>query len=166
MVSTATLKVRRNGRGQAYNGRLHHATVDSTMWAKTSSTRCIQDQLCQPLGGHSVWAALPPFPQGTKGAPTELPITLVLASIDSNGLFHSKLKVPFVQAAGMWALHVASCKGRHCVRASWDIISECSVWKGVLSLNSWKLHFDRCFVLSITWNFSEIGIVKSLKVCF
>eukprot|EP00884_Botryococcus_braunii_P020474 jgi/Botrbrau1/710/Bobra.160_2s0033.1 len=81
-----------SNKASAYNGRLHYATVDSSMQAKASSPRCIQDQSCQPLGGHSVWAALPPFLQGTEGPPADLPITLVLASIDSNGLFHTELK--------------------------------------------------------------------------
>ena len=42
-------------------------------------------------GGHSVWAALPPFPARPGSDP--LPITLVTASIDSTAFFHDLAEV-------------------------------------------------------------------------
>ena len=43
-------------------------------------------------GGHSVWAALPPFPALPAQDPR--PITLVTAAIDSTAFFHDLAKVP------------------------------------------------------------------------
>lgn len=43
-------------------------------------------------GGHSVWAALPPFP--ALPAKDARPITLVTAAIDSTAFFHDLAKVP------------------------------------------------------------------------
>ena len=43
-------------------------------------------------GGHSVWAALPPFP--AQPAQDPRPITLVTAAIDSTAFFHDLAKVP------------------------------------------------------------------------
>ena len=48
--------------------------------------------LCLPVGGHSVWAAMPPL-LNTTGAAGNLPITLVLASMDSAALFHDSVVV-------------------------------------------------------------------------
>ena len=42
-------------------------------------------------GGHSVWAALPPFP--AQPAQDSRPITLVTAAIDSTAFFHDLAKV-------------------------------------------------------------------------
>ena len=66
------------------------AQGDSSMAAKRDSAYCLKEGTCQPLGGHSVWAAFPPLPQAPQ-APK--PILLVTAGMDGAGLFHDAIQV-------------------------------------------------------------------------
>ena len=61
------------------------------MYAAGNASACVAQGTCTPLGGHSVWAALPPLPRG--GRDDGLPITLVLAGVDSTAFFHDAAKV-------------------------------------------------------------------------
>lgn len=61
------------------------------MAAAGNSTQCIQRAACLPLGGHSVWAALPPLP-ADAGADAR-PLLLVLAGADGDALFHNRIRV-------------------------------------------------------------------------
>ena len=45
---------------QGFLGSLHRATVQSAMQGSSDSGTCLAARTCLPLGGHSVWAALPP----------------------------------------------------------------------------------------------------------
>jgi hypothetical protein len=93
-MHTASLKHASTFWGQGFAGKLHYATLDLEMSAKGDSRRCLTDQTCVPLGGHSVWAALPPLPSpGAGDSEGMLPITMVLAQIDGSGLFHDSVKV-------------------------------------------------------------------------
>ena len=45
---------------QGFTGSLHRATVRSQMLGAGDSSACLAARTCLPLGGHSVWAAMPP----------------------------------------------------------------------------------------------------------
>eukprot|EP00951_Prasinocladus_malaysianus_P018139 scaffold144179_cov23-Prasinocladus_malaysianus.AAC.1 len=61
--------------GQGFSGAMHVAVVDSTMNGMGPSTECLPGKTCRPIGGHNVWAAMPPLPEeqgGTDGWMSEL----------------------------------------------------------------------------------------------
>ena len=73
------------------SGKAQYAAyLDTTMLGSQNSRKCLTDGTCDPLGGHSVWSALPAF-QSTS--PDTLPITLVSAQADGTGLFHDDVVV-------------------------------------------------------------------------
>lgn len=76
---------------QDFEGALHTAVLDHSMFAEGNSSSCLEAGTCQPLGGHSVWAAMPPFP--SNGSSDGLPITMILSQTDGIGLFHDLIKV-------------------------------------------------------------------------
>ena len=90
--------------------------------AAANSSECIAAGSCKPLGGYSVWAAVPPLPLhhssgGGTGLPTaaagnaaasssssssnssshshnsDLPIILLVAQMDSIDMFHDAIQV-------------------------------------------------------------------------
>ncbi|CAL5224917.1 g7683 [Coccomyxa viridis] len=91
---------------QGLRGALHVASLDATMWAEGNASTCIQAAACLPLGGHSVWAALPPFP--AQPAQDSRPITLVTAAIDSTAFFHDLAKGAEAPLSGLIALLAAA----------------------------------------------------------
>ena len=96
-----------------YSGALHVASVESTMQSRGTSLKCIEDKSCVPLGGHSVWAALPPLPPVTPTMPTDLKETrrdvlLVVAQKDTDGLFKHLAQGADSALSGLIALLVAA----------------------------------------------------------
>ena len=83
---------------QDYIGALHLAELDGSMRAGSvsSSVMCLAAKSCLPLGGHSVWAAMPPFPK--SGDPDRRPVSLVLAGLDGSGFFHDRIRVRYDKA--------------------------------------------------------------------
>lgn len=77
-----------------------------------NSTACVAAGVCKPLGGYSVWSALPPLPPQTPPAAAEAaeagggsssqsggkPIVLVVAQMDSMEMFHDAAQVGGIQA--------------------------------------------------------------------
>lgn len=63
-----------------------------TMASSTSanSADCIGAGTCKPLGGYSVWSALPPLP---ADGGDDKPIVLVVAQMDSIDMFHDSIQV-------------------------------------------------------------------------
>ena len=49
---------------QGFRGAVHYAELRSEMTAQQDSDACLEAAACLPLGGHSVWASLPPLPAG------------------------------------------------------------------------------------------------------
>lgn len=85
---------------QGIAGAVHQGELKCEMSARHNSSACVAAGACLPLGGHSVWAALPPLPplpqagaEGTGEPQEALPVTLVVASIDASGLFHDSVMV-------------------------------------------------------------------------
>ena len=76
---------------QGFRGPLNVAELDASMFATGNASACIAAGSCQPLGGHSVWAALPPLAK--PGSEDAKPLTLVLAGVDSTAFFHDRAKV-------------------------------------------------------------------------
>lgn len=60
------------------------AELEAGMAAEANSSACLEARTCLPIGGHSVWAAIPPLPAAGSGQwEDSLPITLVVAHMDS-----------------------------------------------------------------------------------
>lgn len=72
------------------------ASLEAEMLGEGNASACITAGACLPLGGHSVWAALPPVP--SSGPPDKRPVTVVCAGVDSTAFFHARAKVarPFL----------------------------------------------------------------------
>eukprot|EP00878_Enallax_costatus_P035542 GHUV01039689.1.p1 GENE.GHUV01039689.1~~GHUV01039689.1.p1 ORF type:complete len:142 (-),score=18.50 GHUV01039689.1:418-843(-) len=77
------------------SGELYHASMKLTMTSYNSanSSDCITAGTCKPLGGYSVWSAIPPVPLDPRT--DRRPIILVLAQIDSIDMFHDNVQVGF-----------------------------------------------------------------------
>jgi nicastrin len=94
------------------------ARMELTMEATGNSSTCIDSKTCYPLGGYSIWAALPPLPpppmlstDGEDTRPLEeqeklntLPTLLVIAQIDSTSLFHSLTQAADSPLSGLIAM--------------------------------------------------------------
>jgi hypothetical protein len=83
--------------------------------ASANSADCISQGTCKPLGGYSVWAALPPIPAtaettaavaaaaGGGGVGDDgRPIILVVAQMDSIDMFHDSVQVRQQQQQARW----------------------------------------------------------------
>ncbi|GAX77223.1 hypothetical protein CEUSTIGMA_g4669.t1 [Chlamydomonas eustigma] len=116
-------KLRQN-RAQNYKGALYKADLTMSMFAEHNSTYCLLTQGlgCQPLGGFSVWAAIPPMEplipnltdslalmdgKGALVAPSSKPITLVISQINSVSLFHDYTKGCSAPLSGLIAMLTA-----------------------------------------------------------
>lgn len=97
-AADAQTRAQQNAR-QAFKGAVHHARLESAMWGADNSSACVQSQTCLPLGGHSVWAAVPPL---RAGAPAKQ-IVLALAPIDSAAFFRSKAVVSTMHGITGWS---------------------------------------------------------------
>lgn len=79
----------------------YHARLKLTMTAGTSANSgdCIQAGNCKPVGGYSVWSALPALPPQAAtpgGSPDGKPIILIVAQMDSIAMFHDAAQVGHV----------------------------------------------------------------------
>ncbi|KAK9823947.1 hypothetical protein WJX72_006597 [[Myrmecia] bisecta] len=72
---------------QVFLGALHWGELDSSMLAQHNASACLAAQHCYPLGGHSVWAALPPLQQAQPAAASQ-PVIMVVAQMDTTAFFH------------------------------------------------------------------------------
>ncbi|KAK3263540.1 hypothetical protein CYMTET_27660, partial [Cymbomonas tetramitiformis] len=61
--------------------------LDYRMNAEGDSAKCLSEATCLPLGGHSVWSAMPRLPEE---ATSSLPTVLVVARLDTASLFHER----------------------------------------------------------------------------
>jgi nicastrin len=83
---------------QSPNQQQYHTRLKLTMTAHAAanSSACIAAGNCKPLGGYSVWSALPPLPPptaATAAAADGKPIILVVAHMDSIDMFHDAVQV-------------------------------------------------------------------------
>lgn len=80
-------------RQQGFEGALFHSKLKLTMSAvQANASACLAEHTCSPLGGWSVWAALPPLPP-PGAAHDARPLVLVVAQMDSKDLFHDLIQV-------------------------------------------------------------------------
>ncbi|KAF8060585.1 zinc finger CCCH domain-containing protein 40 [Scenedesmus sp. PABB004] len=101
---------------QAPNRKQYHARLRLTMSASgaPNSSACVAAGSCKPLGGYSVWAALPPLPPqappagagggGAGGGGGGLPIILVVAQMDGIDMFHDSIQGADAPLSGLVAL--------------------------------------------------------------
>lgn len=76
----------------------YHVRLKLVMAAGTAanSGACIPAGTCKPVGGYSVWSALPPLPPppaAAAGGSDGRPIILVVAQMDSMDMFHDAVQV-------------------------------------------------------------------------
>ncbi|GAX78406.1 hypothetical protein CEUSTIGMA_g5848.t1 [Chlamydomonas eustigma] len=127
MSSTMSINVLpklRQNQVQNYEGALYQADLTMSMYAEHNSTYCLlaQGLGCQPLGGFSVWASIPPMAplipnltntavlrsgQGALVAPSSKPITLVISQINSVSLFHDYTQGSDAPLSGLIAMLTA-----------------------------------------------------------
>eukprot|EP00878_Enallax_costatus_P016016 GHUV01016792.1.p1 GENE.GHUV01016792.1~~GHUV01016792.1.p1 ORF type:complete len:668 (+),score=142.24 GHUV01016792.1:770-2773(+) len=90
--------------GQDPSGELYHASMKLTMTSYNSanSSDCITAGTCKPLGGYSVWSAIPPVPLDPRT--DRRPIILVLAQIDSIDMFHDNVQGADAPLSGLIAM--------------------------------------------------------------
>jgi hypothetical protein len=93
---------------------VHVARMELHMQATGNASSCINDKTCYPLGGYSVWAALPPLPPlynqraGPNKMENQLPTLLVIAQIDSTSLFHRLTQAADSPLSGLIAMMAAA----------------------------------------------------------
>ncbi|KAL3698397.1 hypothetical protein R1sor_012473 [Riccia sorocarpa] len=92
-----------------YEYPLHVAEFDMVMQSTKSGTHdsvsCLREWACLPLGGYSVWSALPPL---NASAPTENPIVLVIAAMDSASFFRDATPGADSSLSGLIAMLAAA----------------------------------------------------------
>lgn len=94
-------------------------------YAAANSSACISAGTCKPLGGYSVWSAVPPLETtaAAAAASDRRPIILVLAQIDNIEMFHDSVQVGWMSG--------------YCCRNSADgVASSCCLLAAIL-LESW-----------------------------
>lgn len=110
---------------QGYSGSVYWADLTMFMAAQYNSTYCLQPAVstCKPLGGFSVWAAMPPmaplYPDmtaaeirqgngnGSLPVPSSMPLTLVTAQIDADSLFHDYTQACEASLSGLITMMAA-----------------------------------------------------------
>lgn len=85
-------------------GEQYHASMKMTMtsYAAINSSECIAAATCKPLGGYSVWSAIPQVP--VTPASDRRPILLVVSQMDSIDMFHDNVQV----GVRCWEVQLAS----------------------------------------------------------
>ncbi|XP_076951630.1 nicastrin-like [Bidens hawaiensis] len=79
--------------------------MQTTKAGTHDSESCLRERTCLPLGGYSVWSALPA--ENTSSSSTEKPIILTVASMDSASFFRDKSLGAESSLSGMIALLAA-----------------------------------------------------------
>jgi nicastrin len=113
-----------SGGGGGSSTAINVARMQLTMEGTGNSSNCIASKSCYPLGGYSIWAALPPLPPPAAAATTttttdsaqeqpsnsnsNLPILLVISQIDSTSLFHSLTQAADSPLSGLIAMLAAA----------------------------------------------------------
>ncbi|XP_073149434.1 nicastrin isoform X2 [Henckelia pumila] len=62
--------------------------MDTTKSGSLDSDACLRDGACLPLGGYSVWSALPPI--SISSSPKTKPLVLTVTSMDSSSFFRDR----------------------------------------------------------------------------
>ncbi|GLC56142.1 hypothetical protein PLESTB_001073200 [Pleodorina starrii] len=90
-----------------FKGGRHVARMQLPMYAQGDSATCITDQTCLPVGGYGVWTAVPPLPDTNYSSVPPRNITLLVAQMDSNALFHDLARAAGSSVSGLIASLVA-----------------------------------------------------------
>ncbi|GLI69868.1 hypothetical protein VaNZ11_014585 [Volvox africanus] len=86
-----------------FKGGRHVARMVLPMQANGDSLQCIAEDTCLPVGGYSVWTAVPPLPDPTYATVPARSITLLVAQMDSNAMIHDLVKGAATSVAGLTA---------------------------------------------------------------
>lgn len=89
-----------------YSGRGYVAEMYLSMYAKFNSSYCIANKQCSPLLNYNVMAASPPLLTDPAEA-SSMPITLVVAAVDGNDMFHDFIQASDGPLSGLIAMVAA-----------------------------------------------------------
>lgn len=92
---------------QGWEGAIHFAELQSKMLADDNSHACLTAGTCLPLGSHSVLAFWPPL-QPHSDSEGHLPITVVIAQMDSSSMFHETSVGAEAPLSGLLAMLAAA----------------------------------------------------------
>ena len=98
----------------SYRPPVNVAKMELLMQGTHNSTYCIQQNTCYPLGGHSVWASLPPASTSTNDETQQQQsrqqqrVVLAVAQVDSTSLFHRLTQASNTPLSGLIALLTAA----------------------------------------------------------
>lgn len=118
MAADARQRADYNSRGNP-DQQQYHVRLKLTMTAghAANSSACIAAGVCKPLGGYSVWSALPPLPPqptppaaaaaadgGASSSSDSKPIVLVVAQMDAMEMFHDAAQGADAPLSGLIAM--------------------------------------------------------------
>ncbi|EFJ51228.1 hypothetical protein VOLCADRAFT_103599 [Volvox carteri f. nagariensis] len=106
MANEAARRASYNADNEFKGGR-HVARFEVPMSAKGNSVQCITEQTCLPVGSYGVWTALPALPDPSYNTTSPRPITLLVAQMDSNALFHELSRGAGTSVSGLISALVA-----------------------------------------------------------
>lgn len=103
--SNLMLKYASENEDAVANGRFpdRHIEFKYKMYAEVNSIDCLQNNMCLPLGGYSVWASM-----GSGRVNGTLPAVVVTAAIDGFSLFHDVATAAEASISGVVALLAAA----------------------------------------------------------
>lgn len=144
---------------QGFKGPTYGASValSTQMTLQSDSTSCIQGQQCLPLGGYSVWAAMPPFmPQQGTAAPEREQI-VVMSHWDSRSLFRymATVRLPLHAPPGAACDALAGVGAMPTLRCFWSTVGQTAISLAMPSAES------RTAVLVLAYSFDQRTVESS-----
>lgn len=88
MLQEVAVKNEENNKGSATHVAEFDVVMQTTKAGTRDSESCLKEETCLPLGGYSVWSALPPI--DTTLSTQSKPIILAVTSMDAASFFHDK----------------------------------------------------------------------------
>lgn len=103
--SNLMLKYAGENEAAVANGKFpdRHIEFKYKMYAEVNSIDCLQNNMCLPLGGYSVWASM-----GSGRVNGSLPAVVVTAALDGFSLFHDAATAAEASMSGVVALLAAA----------------------------------------------------------
>lgn len=107
-VADSIRRAAQRNTARGFDGALHRGDIQAHMMMNSSSDSlaCIAAATCLPIGGNSVWAAMPPLP--ASGEVPDKPTILVLTHWDSQALFRSAAQGAESAYSGLISMLVAA----------------------------------------------------------
>lgn len=110
-VTSPNAQLRAQYNTETSNRAVNVARMELSMEGTGNSSACITAKTCYPLGGNSIWSALPPIaPSSPENniSNSSPPIIVVVAQIDSTALFHRLIQAADSPLSGLIAMLAAA----------------------------------------------------------